>query len=225
MRLFLDQLLHLLGPHQEFMNTHSALISRIGARRATRRPVKREVLRIGDVQFLKGFRIILPNQLVILRPRRIIGFLAFLAKGANQSLGHDAQDGVSKVERIHAQIEQPCYALWCTVGVEGREHEVPGQRGLNPNMCRFLVPHLPDHDHIRVGPQEGTHGSRKIKTNLVVDLHLTQTDLGNLHRVFRRPYLNVWFIDVSERRMQGCRLAGARRAADKDNTVRFRNNG
>ena len=83
----------------------------------------------------------------------------------------------------------------------------------------------------RISPTMMTSGSAlknermagKIKTYLVVCLDLAETYLGDLHRVFSCPYLDVRLVDIPEGRMQGCRLPRACRPTDKNETVRLNN--
>jgi hypothetical protein len=39
---------------------------------------------------------------------------------------------------------------------------VTGQRGLDGNGGGFLIAHLPDHDAVRILPEEGAENARKI---------------------------------------------------------------
>ena len=48
-----------------------------------------------------------------------------------------------------------------------------GERRLDTNLGGLRVPHLTDHDDIRVLPQYGSQGSRKGQFNLGLDLDLT----------------------------------------------------
>ena len=103
--------------------------------------------------------------------------------------------------------------------MEGGKYKVAGKRRLNTNVRGFFVSHLPYHYNVRVGPKKRAHGCGKIKTYLMVGLNLAQTYLGDLHRVFCRPYLDARLVDVSKGRMKRCRLSGACRAAHKYNAV------
>ena len=74
------------------------------------------------------------------------------------------------------------------------EHHVARQRGLDTDVGRFRVAHLAHHDDVRVGTQERFHDHREID-DLFVHLHLPQTFLGNLNRVFGRPDFGVGRIE------------------------------
>src|SRR5690606_10573808 len=76
--------------------------------------------------------------------------LAVRAQGAHQALRDDTvQGGLDQVVR-HAEIEQPGQRARRIVGVQGRQHEVSGQRGLYRHLCGFEVADLADHDDVRV---------------------------------------------------------------------------
>ena len=106
--------------------------------------------------------------------------------------------------------------------MKGAENQVSGQGCLYGDLGSLRVPHLPDHDHIRVGAKKGAERIGKIETDFRMDLYLAQAVLGDLYRVFSRPDLADRRIDVPEGRMEACGLTRTGRADTKDDAVRFR---
>jgi hypothetical protein len=91
--------------------------------------------------------------------------------------------------------------------MKGAENQVSGQGRLYCDLGSLRVPHLTDHDNIRVGAKKGAERIGKIEADLRMDLYLAETALGDFHRVFSRPDLAGWRIDVSEGRMEAGGLA------------------
>ena len=98
---------------------------------------------------------------------------------------------------------------------------MPGERCLNANARGLLVAHFAHHDDVRIGAQKRLHHRGKVHARLAVHLHLTQTLLGDFHRVFRRPYFGLGRVQVPQHRVQCGRLARAGGAAHKKQTIRL----
>ena len=151
-----------------------------------------------------------------------IGRLAS-AEFFGQSLSQNTQQGIRKIEGVHAHVKQSGDRLWRRVGVQGREHQVPGQRGLYAHGHGFLVARLADHDDVWVSTQESPHHHGEINTGFFIDLHLAQAFLRDLNRVFDRPYLALGPIQVAENRVQRGGLARTSGPADIKQSVGFGN--
>ena len=137
-----------------------------------------------------------------------------------QALRQYGKQRIGKVEGVHAHVEQPRHGFGGAVGVQGRQHQVAGQRGFDRHLRRLLVAHLAHHDHVRVRSQERAQSARECPFDLGVHLHLAQTWLGDFDRVFRGPDLALRHVDVAERRMQRGGLAGTGRADAQHQAVR-----
>ena len=107
--------------------------------------------------------------------------------------------------------------------MEGGKDEVTRQGSLNSNGSRFTISHLTDHNNVGVSSQEGTHDARKIKSNLGFYLHLPQSGLGNLHRIFYCPDLDARFVDVPQGRVKCGGLARPGGSHRQYKTIGFRN--
>src|SRR5690606_41872165 len=62
--------------------------------------------------------------------------------------------GVRHEKRLDAHVHEAVDAAWRIVGVQGRQHEVAGEGGLDGNRGRLAIPDLAHQDHVRVLSQE-----------------------------------------------------------------------
>ena len=56
-------------------------------------------------------------------------------------------------KRLDAHVDQAAKRAGGIACVDGGEHQVAGERGLDSDVGRFAVADLPDHDHVWVGAQ------------------------------------------------------------------------
>ena len=87
--------------------------------------------------------------------RRLEGGAAVLADGAHQALAEHRHQGGGNQERLDAHVDQTRDRARGIVGVQGAEHQVTGQGGLNGNLRGLQVAHFTHHDDVRVLAQEG----------------------------------------------------------------------
>ena len=149
----------------------------------------------------------------------MVGLLALLAEGPDETLGQDAQESIGEIERVDPHVEEADDGFRGAVRVERAEDEMARQRRLDAGLGRFEIPHLAHHDHVRVGPEEGAHGGGEVEADLRLDLDLAESVLGDFHGVLGRPDLPVRRVDLVEGGVQGGRLAGAGGADDEDHPV------
>ena len=155
--------------------------------------------------------------------RQNMGLLTGVAKPPRQTLRKDARQAIGKIEGVQTQIEQAHDGLGGAIGMQGGEHHVAGQRGLNCDLGGLGIAYLSDHDHIRISPQKAAQGGGECPADLGVDLHLAQTRLGDFDRIFGRPYLRLTVIELPQQRMQRGGLARTGRTADEKQPLRFGN--
>ena len=72
------------------------------------------------------------------------------------------------------------------VGVQGGQHQVAGQRGLDRDLRGLEVADLADHDHVRVLAQDGAQALAKVSSDPGVDLGLADAGQLVLDRVLDR---------------------------------------
>ncbi len=243
--MFLDQLLHRVGADHQFVQTDAPLVAGAAAGIAIpafARPVEGELPLVVGVSLQPGFvdrlgsRLgIAPEGFGMLQLLAVlgdevpdfgrlghIGLPAFGADALGEALREDAEQRVGEVERIHAHVEQADDRLRRAVGVQGGEHEVAGERGLDADAGGLGIAHFADHDDVRIGAQEGAHDHGEIEAGLLVDLHLAQPLLRDFDRILRRPDLRVGRVEHLQHRVQRGRLAGTGRAADEEEAVGLR---
>ncbi|OIQ70742.1 hypothetical protein GALL_476410 [mine drainage metagenome] len=143
------------------------------------------------------------------------------AQLAYQSLGQHAQQRRTQQKRLNAHVGQARDGAGGIVGVQGGEHQVAGQRGLNRNLRGLKVTDFTDHDDVRVLPQNGAQGLGKVKFDLRVDLGLPDTGEFILDRVFDGHDVVAPGVQPRQRRIQGGGFARAGRAGDQHNAVRL----
>ncbi len=155
-----------------------------------------------------------------LRQRRVRG-LARRAQRPDQALRQDADHRRCQQVVFDAHVEQTVDGARGIVGVNGRQHQVTGQRRLHRDLRGFQVADLADHDDVGVLPHDRAQrvGERQIDLRLDLDL----VDAGHLvfDRVLDGEDLDVGLVQAIERRIQRRRLAAAGRPGDEQDAVRF----
>jgi len=96
---------------------------------------------------------------------------------------------------------------------------VPGEGGLHRDGGGLLVPDLPDHDDVRVLPQEGTERGGEGQADRVVHVHLVDPVKVVLDRVLGGHDVGAGDVHFGERRVERRRLAAAGRAGHQDHAV------
>ena len=100
------------------------------------------------------------------RGLRLIRRPALRAGLAHQPLRDDERQRGGDQERLGAHVEQPGDGADRVVGVQGREHEVTGQRGLQRQPRGLAVPDLTDQDDVGVLAQDRAQTGGERQTGL-----------------------------------------------------------
>jgi hypothetical protein len=143
------------------------------------------------------------------------------AQLAHQALRHHAQQRRRQQERFDAHVEQAGDGRGGVVGVQGRQHQVAGERSLHRDLRGFQVADLADHDHVRVLAQDRAQGLGEAHVDARVDLGLADADQVVLDRVFHRHDVGGGRVQARQRRVQRGGLARAGRAGDQHDAVRL----
>ncbi len=105
--------------------------------------------------------------------------------------------------------------------MQGGKDHVASQRGLDTRAGGFFVTHFADHNNVRIGAEKGAHGRGECQTDFRVNLYLTQSLLGDFHRVFGSPDLAFRGVEVTQDGVQGGGFPGTGGSADKEQSIGF----
>ena len=98
--------------------------------------------------------------------------LGFGIERAHQALRDDADETRRQQEGLDAHVAQSRDGADRGVGVQRRQHQVAGERGLHGDLRGFEVADFADHHHVRVLAQDGAQAAREGHFDLGVDLGL-----------------------------------------------------
>ena len=98
---------------------------------------------------------------------------------------------------------------------------MPGKGRLNGHIGRLPVADFPDHDDVRVLPQQRSNPFRKAQVDIGLHLHLVEPTIDELDRVFNSADIHLGGGEFPERGVQRRRLAGTCRAGHQHDAVRL----
>ena len=139
---------------------------------------------------------------------------------ADEALRERAGQRGPDQEGRHAEVDEPGDDAHAVVGVEGGEDEVAGERRLHGLHRRLAVPHLADHDHVRVLPEHVAQRLDERGAGVGVGLDLVEALVDHLDRVLDGDHVRLGRGERLERGVEGRRLAAPGRARDDDEPVR-----
>src|SRR5215467_5564549 len=96
-----------------------------------------------------------------------------------------------------------------------------GQGSFNGHIGGFPVAHLSDHDDIRIGAKKGSHGRREREPDLGKHLDLSESFLGDLNRIFGRPYFSFVGVQMMKQGMEGRRFSRSGGTDAEDDSMRL----
>ena len=135
-----------------------------------------------------------------------IRLLALLADPARQTLGDDAVDRGGDQEGLDAHVEQTVDRRGRVVGVQGREHHVAGERGLDGDLRGLEVANLTDHDDVGVLTQEGAQRRGEVQADVLVHLDLVDAAEVELDGILGGGEVLADLVELRERRVERGRL-------------------
>src|SRR5271157_2477359 len=83
---------------------------------------------------------------------RLVRRLALRAYHTHKPLGHDTRKRRGDKKGLHTHIEQTCNGGRRIIGMKRAQHEVPGERGLDRDLCSFKIAYLTKHYYVGVLP-------------------------------------------------------------------------
>jgi probable HAF family extracellular repeat protein len=133
--------------------------------------------------------------------------------------GHGIQGPTSDETQYRGQEQPVSDPADSVVGVKGTKDQVAGQGSPDSNFGGFLIPHLSDHDNIRIPSQNASKPSGEGEVSLWVDRNLDHSRELILHRVFHD--YDAAFLGVQTRKesVKGGGFTGACRPSYRDNAV------
>ena len=104
--------------------------------------------------------------------------------------------------------------------MQGTEHHVPGEGGVDCDFSGFQVPDLTHHYDVGRLAQHGPEGGRESHPHVTANLHLVDTAQFVFDGILHRDDLAVRLVDVVESLIKGGRLARPGGAGDEEYAVR-----
>ena len=118
------------------------------------------------------------------------------AKLSDQTLRHHARDRRGEQIAFQPDVDQARDRGNRAVGVQGREHQMAGQRRLDGDARGFEVADFADHDDVGVLAQDRAQRHRKVETDLRLDLDLVDPGELVLDRILDREQLQFGPIEI-----------------------------
>jgi hypothetical protein len=148
------------------------------------------------------------------------GAFAGGAELADETLGEDAADGGGGEEGFDADVRETGDGTRGVIGVQGGEHQVTGEGGVDGDGCGLEVPNLTDHDDVGCLTQDGAEGGAKGHADILLDHDLVDAGEFVFDGVFNGDDFAVRSVDEVEAGVEGGGFAGAGGAGDEDDAVR-----
>ena len=147
---------------------------------------------------------------------------AFAAKLAQQTLVQNQFHGGGDGRVVRAHNEQPLQHAFAGTGVQGRNDQMPGQRGPHGDVGGFLVANFADDEGLRVLPQQMPRGPGKIQPPRLVHFRLHDAGDDLFHRVFDGDDVaSARFGQAAQAGVNRCGLPAARRAGEQQHSRRL----
>ena len=143
------------------------------------------------------------------------------ADDADQALGQNAVQRRDEVVEFDAHIQKASQHVKHVVGVDRGEHQVSGEGRVDGDLGSFLIADFADHHLVRIVAQNGPQAAGEREALLLVD-----RDLGDaldliFHRIFDGDDFVFVVLDLAERGVERCGLAGTGGPGDQHHAVRF----
>ena len=104
--------------------------------------------------------------------------------------------------------------------MQGRQHQVPGQRGLNGDLGGFAIADFAHQHYVRILAQDGTQAAGEGHLDFGVDLGLAYALQLILHRIFNGHDVALPGVEAAEGGVERRAFPGAGRTGDQDDAVR-----
>ena len=149
-------------------------------------------------------------------------FLAAVAQDADQTLRDHRPQGRFEQETLDAEIEQARHRRSRRFGVQGGQHEMAGESGMNGDTGCFGVAHFAHHDDIWILADEGPHRGGESQADRGFHLRLIDPLNFIFDRVLDGQNLPRGLVEEREHCRESRRLAAAGRPGHDDQAMRQR---
>src|SRR5262249_54181979 len=167
------------------------------------------------VDMLRTVRSDLPQHL----DAQLDGLRAPAAHAAHESLREHAQQRRGQQVVLDTHLEQSRHRAGGVVRVQGREHQVAGQRGLDGDLGGLRVADLTDHDDVGVLAHDGAQPAGEGEADRRLHVDLVHPEELVLDGILGGDDLLVGRLDLVERAVQRGGFAAARGSGDQDHAV------
>src|SRR5580700_3120629 len=154
------------------------------------------------------------------RRRRRIGRLAHWTQPADEPLRQDRLQRRCHQVIFEPHVAQPRHCRRCGIRMDGRQHEMTGQRRLHGNLHGFEIADLADHYDVGVLPQDRAQQAGEIEPDLRLYLDLIDARQLILDRVFDGYDVARHRVQLQEAGVERRRLAAAGWPGHQYHTVR-----
>jgi dTDP-glucose 4,6-dehydratase len=113
-----------------------------------------------------------------------VGSLAVGTDGPEESLANDGFEGGGEQEGLDAHVHEAGDGRGGGVGVQGAEHHVAGEGGLDGDLGGFHVADFTDEDHVGILAEDTAEAGGEGESHLCVDVDLDDAGELELDRVF-----------------------------------------
>ena len=121
---------------------------------------------------------------------------------AHQALRQNAIERGDEIVGLDAHVQEAAQHVQHIVGVNGGEHQVACERGVDGDLRGFLISNFADHDFVGVMTQDGTQPACKCQALLFVDGDLRDALDLIFHRIFDRDDLVFVVLDLAQARVE-----------------------
>src|SRR5690606_36539521 len=142
-------------------------------------------------------------------------------QSAAESLSNDQAHGGGDVEGGHPHVHHPRQGFSRTVGVKGRQNQVPGLGCLDRYVGGFQISNLTHHDDVWVLPQEGPQSLGETEAHSGVHVDLIDALQVDFSRVFSGGNVDAWRVQNIKAGVEGNCFTGACRASHQDHALRL----
>src|SRR5690242_5556767 len=141
------------------------------------------------------------------------------AQAAQESLSEHPFHRRRDLVRRNTDVDEARDGARRVVGVERGQNQVSRERCLNRDLGGFAIANLADEKHVGVLPHDRAQRRGKGESRTFADLNLDDAGEPILDGIFHSHNVHTALLEESQSRIQRRRLAGARRAGDKQQSL------